>query len=85
MSQIKQLQPKEGVTLLAVKVPEGAHSFDVDRNPLLKNEQLFFRAEFMGLPNVTRCRDLPEGNWQLLGKATEIPEEDWQHGTSYLL
>lgn len=68
MSQIKELKPRPGITLLAVKLPEGAMLPYIHRNRLL-----------FDLPKC-ECDmiKLPEGNWQLLGIATEIPEEVWQ-------
>lgn len=68
MSQIKELQPKEGVTLLAVKVEPDSYEFSI------RNGVLMARIT----PKTHSETTLPEGNWQLLGKATEIPEEVWQ-------
>lgn len=69
MSQIKQLQPKEGVALLAVKVPEGAWKFSITSG----DNNLHYK-----IGTIRHIYDLPEGNWRLLGIATDIPEEVWK-------
>lgn len=77
MSQIKQLQPKEGVALLAVKVAPDATNFRIANGfPDPPKGDLAYDTKL----NVWQTGDaiLPEGNWKLLGKATEIPEEVWQ-------
>lgn len=74
MSQIKELQPRPGITLLAVKVPEGAKNIEVTNSPDGSLSMLeFYCAEFWD-----QYIDLPKGPWQLLGIPTEIPEEVWQ-------
>lgn len=77
MSQIKLLQPKEGVTLLAVKVPEGADEICIPNVYITPHLQIWMPPRRV-LPDGEDIIELPEGNWQLLGIATEIPEEVWQ-------
>jgi len=67
---IKQLQPKEGVTLLAWLAPEGAYDFKLLDGYLSYIIKKYFAIlnEVVKLP--FECK--------LLGIATEIPEEVWQ-------
>lgn len=75
MSQIKQLSPKEGVTLLAYLLPKVEYSFiRVERWG--QGNFLFGRPKYIGEINLNE--QLPEGNWQLLGTPEQITEEVWQ-------
>lgn len=71
---IKQLQPKEGVTLLGVKWPEEASDLCM---PKIGMVDLYFHNK-SGVEEDYISVNIPSGPWQLLGIATEIPEEVWQ-------
>lgn len=69
MNEFKQLHPKEGIELLAVKVPEGASLFKVtDR---LEFDELDQNSG-MQMPDYIM---LPEGNWQIVGISDQLTEE----------
>lgn len=72
MEQYKILQPKEGVTIVTVLIPNEASAW---KNESYHINTLWYKTDEMHYPKHI---DLPEGNWQLLGKATDIPEEVWQ-------
>lgn len=63
--------------LLLVELPEGAKDIDIHYNSDLKIHQLFWRAEFMGMKDVGALRDLPDGEWKLIGKLPEVTEEQY--------
>jgi hypothetical protein len=65
MQQFKILHPKEGVKLIAVKVPEGARTFAIELDALFCHMRL----------GVYELIKLPEGNWTILGLSTELTEE----------
>lgn len=69
MSQIKQLNPRDGITLLAVKITEECAKHHIGINP---NGTRLFLWDGKGL-----CTHLPFP-CKLLGISTEIPEEVWQ-------
>lgn len=73
MNNIKQLHPKERVTLLAVKVPDGAYNFEVTNSP----DGSLSMLEFYSDEAWDQYIDLPKGNWQLLGTPDQITEDVW--------
>lgn len=69
MHNIKILHPKEGVTIAAVKVPDGAHNFDI------VGSLLWFRHQEKGQLRKFSNLNIPEGNWQILGFSDQLREE----------
>jgi hypothetical protein len=53
---------------LIVEVPEDAHGFEID-------EHLFFKAMYMGLPNIGGMKKLPLGQWQIVQPTEETCRE----------
>lgn len=76
MSQIKQLTPKPGTVILAVKVPEGAHDFAIGR--WLGRSLIFHNKGYEVDGRKTgqiEIRDMSESfELELLGKPSEITE-----------
>lgn len=75
MSQIKELQPKEGVTLLAIKtegVPKNPHFYTVGDKMFL----VYFIKNGDGWKQINV--ELPPSLYKILGISTEIPESVWQ-------
>lgn len=58
--------------LLVWGLPEDARAFHIEDN------KLFYLSDFMGLRDIRAFRNLPEGNWQLIGKLSELTEEQAQ-------
>lgn len=83
MSQIKQLHPKEGVTLLAVKVPEGAYDFAYHRadwqneyNVIEWKQPLEVIGSFHKNQGAYVIDD--EFDYKVLGIIKDIKEKTWQ-------
>ncbi len=55
---------------LLVTVPEDAHDFMID-------DELFYKAYYMGLENIGQMIKLPSGSWQLLGLAKDLTPNQW--------
>ena len=73
MSQIKQLQPKEGVTLLSWLTPDDFREFAG-----LVGDHLYYWGKLHTRADYPYSVKLPFSDVEYLGKATEIPEEVWQ-------
>lgn len=56
---------------IAIKVPEGSEMYTIHENKLL----LLFSG---GQSARKKWCDLPPGQWQILGIASELTEEDWK-------
>lgn len=65
---------------IGVEVPSGAYDFDIN------GSELFFINKHkddpypLGLDDVDG-RDLPSGVWQILGRGSELTEEQWKQGS----
>lgn len=80
MNEFKQLHPRPDVTLLAVKVPEGA----ISAVPLPPLNTICFEFSTGKKDNI--YINLPiNGPWKLLGKATEIHELKWREIVSKVI
>lgn len=55
--------------LLVWGLPEDARAFHIE------DSKLFYLSDFMVLRDIRAFRVLPEGNWQLIGKLSELTEE----------
>ncbi|WP_407430598.1 hypothetical protein [Arcticibacter sp.] len=66
MSQIKQLIPKPGTVILAVNLPEWACKFSVTSG----DNNLHYK-----IGTTRHIYNLPDGQLELLGKPSDIPEE----------
>lgn len=81
MKQVEIVTSK--VEMLLVDLPEDAKNVRIETNQSVipYGKSIHFEVsptkESYGLEN-TEWQDLPEGNWQHLGKATELTEEDWK-------
>lgn len=71
MSQIKQLQPRPDITLLAVKVSEGATEYDLSGLDL---RLWYYQGNAL---SKIECFELPF-ECKLLGTLDQITEEIWQ-------
>lgn len=61
-----------GKDYLFCDVPKDAHGFEMD------GHTLFYKAEFFGLSSIGHAKELPEGNYSIVGKANELTNKQWE-------
>lgn len=61
-------------TILAVNIPEDAHSFEIQENPVEGGNHI---SMLLGTPDYACVfsPNLPEGDWQIVNLSNEITEE----------